>query len=262
MKTNESKERLRERILAATRTQFTQGEAPSLAEIAQAAGISRTTFYRAFASREELLHALDLEPEPESRDRLLAKALEMIGAEGLAALSMEALADAANVSRATVYRVFPGKAALFREVVKAYAPFEPIATLVEQQADWPPEEVMPQVAQVFVDVLATRPGVFRTLAFEVSSQQAETEEAVLFVLAQSIGSLLDYLNRQVQLGTVRPVAPLVALQAFLGPLVIHLMTRALAERALGITLSLDEVVSQLVDFWLRAMKPDRLEPFE
>jgi AcrR family transcriptional regulator len=262
MKTDETRERLRERILAATRTHFAQGEVPSLAEVAQAAGISRATFYRAFSSREELLHALALEPEPESRDRLLAKALEMIGADGLAALSMDALADATGVSRATVYRVFPGKAALFREVVKTYAPFERVAALVEQHADRPPEGVMPQVAQVFVEQLAARPGLFRTLGFEISREAGDTEEAALFVLVRGIGSLLDYLHRQVQRGTVRPVAPVVALQAFLGPLFIHLMTRALVERALGLTLSLDDVVSQLVAFWLRAMKPDRPEPLD
>jgi AcrR family transcriptional regulator len=262
MKTNDSRERLRERILAATRKHFSQGEIPSLAEIAQVAGISRATLYRAFSSREELLHALDLEPEPESRDRLLAKALEMIGAEGLAALSMDALADAAGVSRATVYRVFPGKAVLFREVVKTYAPFERVAALVEQLADRLPEEVMPQVAQVFVEQLATRPGVFRTLGFEMSGEAAETEEATAFVLAGGIRSLLDYVQRQVQLGTVRPIAPVVALQAFLGPLIIHLMMRTLAERGLGLTLSLDEVVSQLVAFWLRAMQPDHPEPLQ
>jgi AcrR family transcriptional regulator len=262
MNTNESKERLRERIIEATRMDFTQGSIPSIAEIAQATGISRATFYRAFSSREELLNALALEPEPDSRDRLLAKALEMIGAEGLAALSMDALADAAGVSRATAYRVFPGKAVLFREVVKTYAPFEHVAALVEQLADRPPEEVMPQVAQMFVEQLTARPGVFRTLGLEISGQQEETEEVTAFVLVRGIGSMLDYMQRQVQLGTVRPIAPVVALQAFLGPLIIHLMTRALAERALGLTLPLDEVVSQFVAFWLRAMKPDRSEPLE
>jgi AcrR family transcriptional regulator len=262
MKTYETRERLREHILSASRTHFAQGEIPSLTEVAQAAGISRTTFYRAFASRDELLHALALEPEPESRDLLLAKALEMIGADGLAALSMDAVADAAGVSRATAYRVFPGKAALFREVVRTYAPFERIAALVEQQADRPPEEVMPQVAQVLVELVASRPGVFRTLGFEISSEAENTDEAAPFVLFRGIGALLDYLQHQVQRGTVRSVTPVVALQAFIGPLFIHLMTRALAERTLGLTLSLDEVVSQLVAFWLRAMQPDRHEPLD
>src|SRR5947207_2367750 len=118
MNIHESKEGLQERILAATCLHFAQGVLPTLSGIAQAAGISRATLYRAFSSREELLHALALEPEPESRERLLTKALEMIGAQGLAALSMDALAEAAGVSRATLYRLFPGKASLFHELVK------------------------------------------------------------------------------------------------------------------------------------------------
>ena len=89
-----------------------------------------------------MLRVLAFDPEPESRQRLLAQAAEMIGQHGLAALSMDALADAASVSRATVYRLFPGKAALFREVVKTYAPLEHVALLLEQVGDRPPEEVM------------------------------------------------------------------------------------------------------------------------
>lgn len=259
MKTNGSKKSLREHILVAARARFAQGVAPSLAEVAQAAGISRATLYRAFSSREELLRALAFEPEVESREQLLAKALEMIGQQGLAALSMDALADAAGVSRATVYRLFPGKAALFREVVKTYAPFERLALLVEQVADRPPEEVMPQVAQVVVELFATRAGLYRTLAFEISSQREDTQEAAAFVLERGIGSLLDYLQHHIDEGRLRPISPIVALQAFLGPLFIHILARPLAERALGLTLPIDEVAAQFVDFWLRAMQPERAD---
>jgi AcrR family transcriptional regulator len=262
MNTKKSKEDLRARILAATRARFAQGVAPSLAEVAQTAGISRATLYRAFSSREELLRALAFEPEVESRERLLAKALEMIGQQGLAALSMDALADAAGVSRATVYRLFPGKAALFREVVKTYAPFERLALLVEQVADRPPEEVMPQVARVIVELFATRAGLYRTLAFEISGPQEDTEEAATFVLERGVGSLLDYFQHQMDEGRLRPMAPFVALQAFLGPLFIHILTRSLAERALGLTLPIDEVAAQFVACWLRAMKPERAETQE
>src|SRR5258708_702135 len=183
----------------------------------------------------------------------------MIGQEGLTALCIDALADAAGVSRATVYRLFPGKAALFREVVKTYAPFERLALLVEQVANRPPEEVMPQVARVVVELFATRAGLYRTLAFEISSQQEDTEEAATFVLERGIGSLLGYLQHQIDEGRLRPMAPFVALQAFLGPLFIHILARSLVERALGLTLPIGEVAAQFVAFWLRAMKPERAD---
>ncbi len=262
MKKNTSKEELRERILASAQANFTQGIAPSLPEILQVAGISRATFYRAFSSREELLHALAIEPEIESRERLLEKALEMIGQEGLADLSMDALADAAGVSRATLYRLFPGKAAVFREMVKTYAPFERLALLMKEIADRPPEEVMPQVAQVIVELFGTQAGLFRTLAFEISSQQEDTGEATTLILEGGLGSLLDYMQRQMQQGNLRPISPIVALQAFFGPFVVHLLTRSLALRALGLTLSMDEVAAQFVSLWLRAMKPERKGPLQ
>lgn len=256
MKTNESKKVLRERILTTTRQHFVQGVAPSLGEVAQVAGISRATLYRAFSSREELLRALAFEPEVESRERLLAKALEMIGQGGLAALSMDALADAAGVSRATVYRLFSGKAALFREVVKTYAPFERLAQLIEQVGDQPPEEVMPQIAHTILEYFGTRAGLLHALAFEVHTQQADIEEARAFVLERGIGSLLGYLQRQMYQGKLRQLAPQIALQAFLGPLLLHILTRPLAERTMRASLSVDEAAMQFVAIWLRAMRPE------
>lgn len=259
MKKQTTKDELRERILVRTQATITQGGIHSLPEILQGAGISRATFYRAFSSREELLRALAIEPEAESRERLLEKALAMIGQQGLAALSMDALADAAGVSRATLYRLFPGKAALFREVVRTYAPFERLARLIEQVADRPPEDVMPQVAQVIVELFGTRAGLFRTLAFEISGQQEDTSEATAIILEGGIRSLLDYLQRQVEQGHLRPVAPFVALQAFFGPIVFHLLTRSLAEKGLGLALPIDEVIVQFVSLWLRAMKSEHFE---
>jgi len=262
MKRNTSKEDLRERILVSVQAKLTQGVIPSLPEILQVAGISRATFYRAFSSREELLHALAIKPEIESRELLLEKALEMIGQKGLADLSMDELADAAGVSRATLYRLFPGKAALFREVVKVYAPFERLALLMQEIADQPPEEVMPQVAQVLVELLGTRTGLFRTLAFEISSQQEDTAEAATLMLEGGLGSLLDYIQQQMRQGNLLTISPIVALQTFFGPFVVHLLTRSLVTRALDLTLSMDEVAAQFVSLWLRAMKPERLDPLQ
>ena len=118
---------------------------------------------------------------------------------------------------------------------------------------------MPQIAQVIVELFGTRAGLFRTLAFEISGQQEDTSEATAIILEGGIRSLLDYLQRQVEQGHLRPVAPFVALQAFFGPIVIHLLTRSLAEKGLSLALPIEEVIAQFVSLWLSAMKPERFE---
>src|ERR1700682_2339249 len=116
----------RERILGKARGLLAKGGSPTVAEVAAAAGVSRASFYRAFESREALLEALDIEPEPGARERILGAALKLLGAQGLTALSMDDLATEADVSRATLYRLFPGRAELFTSFLPGYPPLVPV----------------------------------------------------------------------------------------------------------------------------------------
>src|SRR4030095_7360979 len=109
----------------------------SMDELAARAGVSRATLYRLFGSQQNLLQELGLVPPPTVRGRVLDSALELVGRHGLAELSMDELAARAGVSRATLYRLFPGKAALFAELVRRFSPFEPIAAVPETMGSPP-----------------------------------------------------------------------------------------------------------------------------
>src|ERR1700694_4913898 len=100
---------LRERIMTQASRLLAQGEPPSVDAIAKAAGVSRTTFYRAFTTRAALFQALAMEPESGTRQRVLEAALQLLRTHSLADLSMDELATAARISRANLYRLFPGK---------------------------------------------------------------------------------------------------------------------------------------------------------
>src|SRR5437773_12543073 len=91
----------------------------SMDELAARAGTSRATLYRLFGSQQDLLRELGVEPPATLRSRVLETALDLVGRDGLAELSMDELAARAEVSRATLYRLFPGKAALFAELVRS-----------------------------------------------------------------------------------------------------------------------------------------------
>ena len=96
-------------IVDAARAAFQREPSPSMATLASVTGLSLRQLYRRFGSRDGLLRALDLESLPTARERILAAAFEQLGRAGLADLSMDELAVQANVSRATLYRLFPGK---------------------------------------------------------------------------------------------------------------------------------------------------------
>jgi TetR/AcrR family transcriptional regulator of autoinduction and epiphytic fitness len=255
--------RARERILTGARGLLAEGEVPTVGQVTAAAGVSKASFYRAFDSHRALLDALQVEPEPAARERILESALAMVGAGGLAALSMDELAVGAGVSRATLYRLFPGKPALFTSLLRTYSPLEPVSRLVNSLQDQPPEVVMPEIARTVFRSLsgpgAPGIGLLRAIFFEVSALSPDAEEAARDLVATMFGSVGAYVLAQMAAGSLRLMHPLLALQAFMGPIVFHLLVRTLAERFAGFEIDGEQAAVLLADSWLRGMRPDQEE---
>src|SRR5262245_45582005 len=192
--------------------------------IADRAGVSRATFYRHFGSRESLLESIELEPRPDARARILTAAKDMLLSTSLTELSMDDLAKAADVSRGTLYRIVPGKGALLQALIEAYSPFDAIRAIVREHREDPPEVVFPLIGRAIVGVAGERLGLMRAIFHEVTAGGAAVAEmGPLF--EQTLGILTHYIAGQMAAGRVRQMHPVLALQAFVGPVFFHLMTR-------------------------------------
>jgi AcrR family transcriptional regulator len=247
--------RARMRILGAARPLLERDPRASVAAMAAAAGVSRATFHRVVGSRADVVSALDMEPDPGLRGRILDAAIKMVGEVGLARLSMDELAMAAGASRASLYRLFPGKDALFRELVRAFSPLETVALTLERMVGRPPSEVMPALARAVAAEMGGRVGMVRALLVEVSAMKPEATEGIDFALSRGLGAVGGYLVEEMRSGRLRMMHPVLALQAFIGPIAFHLLTRELAESRLGFEVPLEASVTELAELWLRAMAP-------
>ena len=239
------------------------GGKPTVSDFASAAGVSRASFYRYFKSRDALMEALDRAPEPDARERILDAALGMVGVGGLAALSMDELADKADVSRATLYRIFAGKSALFSTLVHVFSPLDPVAQVLAAMQDEPPDKVMPEIARTVYRTIdaggVDRTGLLRTLFLEVTSMAPDTEEATREGLLTVVGAMAIYVTTQMSEGRLRQMQPLLALQSFIGAVFFHLLTRQAVGRVLGVRIDGEQAVTELAQLWLRGMAPREKE---
>jgi AcrR family transcriptional regulator len=236
----------------------------SMDELATRAGISRATLYRLFGNQRHLLQELGLQPPPTVRHRILDTALELLGRHGLAELSMDELAAAAGVSRATLYRLVPGKEALFAELVRGFSPFEPIVAVLETMGDRPPADVIPAIAQAMAAAMDGHIGLLLQLLFEVSRSGTDhhggadaNQDAAQAM--RTLPLVAGYLDQQMAAGRLRRMDPVLAMQALAGPIVMHLLMQASAQARSGaghgVAVSLEGVVDELAGIWLRAMTP-------
>jgi AcrR family transcriptional regulator len=236
----------------------------SMDELATRAGVSRATLYRLFGNQQHLLGELGLQPPPTVRSRILDTALELVGRHGLAELSMDELAATAGVSRATLYRLVPGKEALFAELVRRFSPFEPIAAVLQTMGERPPAEVIPAIAQAMAAAMDGHIGLLLQLLFEVSRSHpdrhggADANQDAAQAM-RTLPLVAGYLDQQMAAGRLRRMDPVLAMQALAGPIVMHLLMQASAEAQSGagpgVALPLEGVVDELVGMWLRAMAP-------
>lgn len=224
-----------------------------MAELSAAAGVAPRTLYRLFGGREALLREAGCVPQPTTRQRILDAALEKIGQHGLPGMSMDDLATAAGVSRATLYRMFPGKASLFAEVVQTFSPWEPVADVLDALAGRPPDEVIPAVAQAIAAAMEDRVGVLMRIVLELRHGDPDTAEAVRRTMARGLPDLVSYLDGQMRAGKLRKMHPVLALQLLAGPIMAHHLTRPLAEQTTDFPISRPELLDEIVQAWLRAM---------
>jgi AcrR family transcriptional regulator len=245
---------IRRQVMSAAREVLASDADAPVAVIADRAGVSRATFYRHFGSRRSLLDSVQLEPPPAARTRILAAAKDMLVATSLEELSMEELAAAAGVSRGTLYRIVPGKAPLLAALIEAYSPFEAIRAIIAAHPDDPPEDVLPRIARALVGVAGERLGLMRAVFHEVTARSGPAMDGMGPLFAQTLGLLGAYMERQMAAGTIRRMHPIVALQAVVGPIFFHLMTRSTLERVVDLP-DPESAVDALVVSALEGLRP-------
>jgi AcrR family transcriptional regulator len=170
----------------------------------------------------------------------------MLLTTSLAELSMEDLAKAADVSRGTLYRLVPGKVALLEALIEAYSPFETIRAIIGEHRADPPEVVLPLIGRAIVGTAGLRLGLMRAIFHEVTSGSLPALDGMRPLFLQTLGSLAEYIEGQMDAGRIRRMHPILALQAFVGPIFFHLMTRPTIERLVGLPMDPEHAVDQLV----------------
>jgi AcrR family transcriptional regulator len=214
------------RILAAAhRLRAREGPGFPVTLLARPAGMSRATLYRRLGADGALAAEVERirgEGARSPREELLRAATALLAEKGLAGLTMEAVAERAGFSTATLYRCFEDRDGLVREVVRASLPAEPIRRALEE--DGPLEEVLVRSVEAMLARLREQPHILRLFLFGDDRDMRELrrlrrDEERLTTAVVALFGRPEHRARLRDVGPRRLVAALMG--QVLGALILH-----------------------------------------
>lgn len=260
-------ELLRRIVQVATDRQVPVGLMP-IEEIAGALGVSRMTLYRKIGSRQALndaIRALGVQTgeEPDAHERAMRAAADLIRQDGIATLTVEAVAMRASCALPTIYARFGSRNGLLTAVFARYVPILAVSEALEEVAPGGVDAFRRIVAKVYgviLDAIGGDRELFRALLAEALRDPSGEIDAFLVgrYVPRVVSHLVPWIERHIALGVIRELPPILVLHQLLAPVLLHTATRPLLEAAAIVPLpSIDQTCDQLADMFVRAVSATR-----
>ncbi|MCA9704996.1 MAG: TetR family transcriptional regulator [Myxococcales bacterium] len=178
----------------------------TMAQLAEASGISRATLYRRVPSREALAQRLreaGMDPGEalgsSSRERILDAVQVMLAEQGLS-FTVEQLAERAEVGVATIYRSFGDRDGLLRTFFEERGPRRMVVAHLGD-LDAPIEDTLRSLVASLLRFAIGLPGLARTVLLDQSPEAREIQR-LRRGSRSTFSRLLEYVEAQVERGAL------------------------------------------------------------
>ena len=157
--------------------------------------------------------------DPEKRAALVEAAGRLFCENGFEAVSLEAIAQAAGVSKLTIYSHFGDKEGLFTAAVEARCEAQMPNGLFKRPVDLPLRDALLQIGQAFADLVYSDDAIqlMRTMAAQAAQTAAPTRLAQLYFAAgpkRTLEEMEGFLAAAQQRGDLRAGPAGVAAEEF------------------------------------------------
>jgi len=225
-----------------------------LATIATAAGVSRSTLVRRLnGSRQALndaVRAAGIDPGGRPvRTRAIEAGAQLISERGLANVTLDAVAEAADCSVHSLYAIFGGRDELFAAIYERYSPFHDVLR-ISANPSASLEETVAELYRTMLSTLTREPRVAAAMLSDVLGNPHGIGARIFArYFPRARASVGGWLKTHMEAGRIRTMPIPLLLQQLLGPMVAHVLMRPAMAGEVG----LDRACAEFTASFLRAV---------
>jgi AcrR family transcriptional regulator len=151
-----------------------------------------------------------------TQDKILEAALKLFSQKGFLGAATREIARGAGVAEVTLFRHFPTKEALFKEVIRRYSFLPALRGILPGLEEASYEEALLAIARQFLTTLDERRDLIRIMLAERPHYPSQVRGIFRGILGEAFRMLADYFRQQQAGGVLRDFDPDAAAKAFLG----------------------------------------------
>jgi AcrR family transcriptional regulator len=198
--------------------------------------------------------------EPENSDRrqqIIEAALKVFSTKGFHKATNKDIAQAAGgISPGLIYWYFKDKEDLFLSIIRERAAIFQLADHPEKLMELPPREGLALIGRTYLSIFKV-PGNVAIIRIMVGEAIRFPQIAEMFykqVASRFLGLLSQYLQRQVDMGRLRPHDTVIAARSFLGMFVINVVTREIMRDPVALATPDERLIATVLDIFLGGLE--------
>jgi AcrR family transcriptional regulator len=196
--------------------------------------------------------------EQESRQKILDAAFAEFADKGFRGATIKSIAQRADLqSPSLIYWYFPTKEDLFQATVESRSPFTEVILDPTPLLDRPPEEVLPRLAQNYLDFMS-QPDIQKLVRLFLSEAGKRPQLANLIsegLMIPALDLLQTYLSHQIEAGKLQAHDVRFSARAFMGLLIPQVFSMILFPRLRIEDVTNETYVENMFDIILTGLQP-------
>lgn len=227
MKDRNASTRTRDAILAAARDAVAVDGTFTINGVAARAGVTRQAIHYHFGGARGLREALEpgtdrIPDETPTRERLVEAAIRVLNRPAAGAITIEAIAAEAGLTKGAVYHHFADRRELLAAVAPRVSPVEELTALIPLVEELPIREALIALATTYYRAMETRVELVRHLIVNTAADPA-LADLVVREFSRGGPVIIGWLMRRIAAGDLAPIDPAFALQAIFGPVFLRIV---------------------------------------
>jgi AcrR family transcriptional regulator len=191
------------------------------------------------------------------RQQIIEAALKVFSTKGFHKATNKDIAQAAGgISPGLIYWYFKDKEDLFLSIIRERAGIFQLADHPEQLMELPPRAGLALIGRTYLSIFKV-PGNVAIIRIMVGEAIRFPQIAEMFykqVASRFLGLLSQYLQRQVDLGRLRPHDTRIGARSFLGMFVINVVARELMRDPSALATPDEQLIATVLDIFLTGLE--------